>query len=258
MFSVSKKDTHGNHDGDISNVIHSPTSPTNRILRNETRFFPVSNKLPTMSLDVESPCLDYSNLSNQDIIPYNYMPFFGNRLVSQSKIDALRETEVTEHCLIFHEDVEHDIDFRPDLCLNCGHTKYKHNIYNTNKNNRNKRASGDRMTNYLNNIEKGYRLKKEPQKITKVRHSSNLSINTCEVLEKFWKGSDLLNLLDPNYLEMLSAIVRNELEEIYKTQLLLNHEDGSSSDLDMSKSSRLRRNYQRALSKASCIQKPLK
>lgn len=258
MFNVSKRDIYGNNGGDVPNTILLPTSPTNRILYNEIRPFSISNEPQTMSLDIESPRINDNTSSSRDTVPYNYRPFFGNRVVSQSKIDALKETEVTEHCLIFHKDVEHDIDFRPDLCLNCGQDKYNHNIYNTNRNNRNNEDSEKETTNRLNGIEKRYRLKKESCKVTKTHFSSNFSINLRGVLEKFWKGSDLLNSLDPNILEMVSAIVWDESEEIYKTQLHLNHEDGSSSDQDTSKSTRLRRNYQRALAKASYIQRSSK
>lgn len=259
MLNISKGDSYGNNDGEVSNVMHLPTSPTNGISCYETRPFSLINNPHVMSVDMESSLRHSSSSSSRDMIPYNYKPFFGDRLVSQSRIDALREAEVTEHCLIFHKDIEHDINFRPDLYLNCGHDRYNHGTYTTNRNDRNNNDNEDGTIHHLKRGEESYRLKRESHRIIKkTHHNLNLSINPRGFLEKFWKGSDLLYSLDPNYLEMLSAIVWEESEAIYKIQLHLNHEDGSSSDLDISKSARLRRNYQRALAKASYIRRPSK
>lgn len=242
---ISDRDNHQYNDEDVSNTVFLPTSPTNRTLYNRTRPL-LSDEPQTVNLDMEWSHLNGDNVSNQDIIPYNVRPFFGDRLVSQSKIDALKETEITEHCLIFHKDVDHDFDFRPDLCLDCGNTKYKNATYNKYKSDRNCYDDNYTLGNF-NRMERRNKSRNGSHIVTKRNRISSLSMDPCGFIREFWKSSDLLNSMDPNHLEILSAIVCDEMEEIHKLQLHLNGEDDSTTDLDIPSSLKFQQNYRRAL-----------
>lgn len=168
-------------------------------------------------------------------VPYDYKPFFGDKLVNQSKIDALQEAEMTEHCLIFHRNVEHDLGFRPDLTLNCRGMPSKPLGQGPNKSDAEdtpfpmKASPGKRVlrgshaNNSSTNTPTQNPMKSTPlgtaTNTTTLPYQSKAEERNRRQLEEFWRGSDLLASLDSDTLQLLSNAMNQHTGQQARTYL---------------------------------------
>lgn len=153
---------------------------------------------------------EFQSSSLQDL-PYDCTPFFGNKVVNQNKIDALRETEMVEHCLIFHRDREHNWStFRPDLelhCLDANHEPAR-------KQDKVSKRSLQGTHGFIRSNEAG------PSSTPRPLHKmSRLYNNATAELDKFWTNSPLLTSLDRESLQLLSSTISHELLQIDRSFL---------------------------------------
>lgn len=195
--------------------------------------------------------------------PYNYKPFFGNKLINQSKIDILKQTELAEHCLIFHSGVEHDINFRPDLEVNCGEgsditctqtSAINNSIHSAGMEYSEKNSVSRRGGRTLRGTKHHEASNITPTNNSTIPYTTAQSTLPLTDLEKFWEGSELLKALEPGSKHTLSSVITSELDQLEQKRAQLNtkHISRPSHDPNM-----LLQQVNTALDKLSWSQKPV-
>lgn len=232
-------------DGDefIANLTTSPTTRSNfnepgysRGQKNTNNsviewLFPNGSNNNDLQDDSDMDDDNEEDQQSQQQIPYNYKPFFGNKLINQSKIDILKQTELAEHCLIFHSGVEHDINFRPDLDVNCGEgseipysqTPIPHNsIYSEGMESPENKSVPKRGGRTLRGTRHHDPSNSSPTNNSTIPYTTTQTIAPRTDLEKFWDGSELLKALEPGSLHTLSSAISSELDQLERTRAQLN------------------------------------
>lgn len=173
-----------------------------------------------------TPDKDQAFMSEKDPDIYDYFPLSNKRLLTESRINQLLQSETAAHCLVFHKDKhdEQEPGYRPDLDIWCCDssdeeipTSAEHILLSVPE------AISRDTTLIL--------ARRDGLQRPNVRRADDLLQQETKALERFWDNTELTSTLNRHQMHDQFLILQQEQDEIEKSkrELLLND---SISDVD--------------------------
>ncbi|KAM3160973.1 APC9-like protein [Lachancea thermotolerans] len=137
---------------------------------------------------------------NPDV--YEYAPFCDKKLLANSKVTQLLNSETATHCLVFHKD-EHkspNKKYRPDLNMDCCNSSDEEDLS----------PDGSLLVSVT-----GPSCASERPNIRRFENNASTERNA---LRDFWGGSEVPEILDRSQLRDLYTILQQESDLVHRSE----------------------------------------